>query len=170
MFYQFIQSPKYWVLMFISTLTAEAVALYYQYVLDDYPCVICIHIRIWVAALLLWSLLGFYLRRSDKGLLTACAGAFFIVIGLLERSYVLYGTEQGWVDGMCSYALNFPSWFAVDVWFPWIFEVQGACGYTPELIWGITMAQVLLVISVLGLIITLAALLISVKALLANRG
>ena len=130
---------------------------------------VCIHIRIWVAAFLLWSLAGLWMRQSVKGLILANLVAFVISIGLLERTYVLYGTEQGWVDGMCTFALGFPSWFALDVWLPWIFEVQGACGFTPELIWGITMAQGLIVSAILAWFITLVMLVVSIKALFVSR-
>ena len=46
-----------------------------------------------------------------------------------------------------------PSWFAIDVWFPQLFKVQTSCGYTPELLFGITMAEALIVSSALLLVL-----------------
>ncbi|MDH3971388.1 MAG: disulfide bond formation protein B, partial [Gammaproteobacteria bacterium] len=42
-----------------------------------------------------------------------------------------------------------PSWFALDQWFPAMFKVWEACGYTPELLFGVTMAEALLVLSIM---------------------
>jgi disulfide bond formation protein DsbB len=47
-----------------------------------------------------------------------------------------------------------PDWFALDVWFPKLFKVWEPCGYTPELLFGITMAEGLLVFSVVMVLVT----------------
>ena len=52
--------------------------------------------------------------------------------------------------------LGLPWWFALDKWVPWLFEVQTSCGYTPLIIFNITMAEVLLVISLVLLLVTAA--------------
>ncbi|MFC6670264.1 hypothetical protein [Marinobacterium aestuariivivens] len=36
-----------------------------------------------------------------------------------------------------------PAWFAPDQWWPWMFEIWEPCGYTPEMPFGITMAEAL---------------------------
>jgi disulfide bond formation protein DsbB len=41
-----------------------------------------------------------------------------------------------------------PGWFALDVWFPKLFKVWEPCGYTPELLFGVTMAEGLVLFSV----------------------
>lgn len=46
--------------------------------------------------------------------------------------------------GSCSFDLGLPSWLALDKWMPLIFKVQTTCGYTPELAFGVSMAEVLL--------------------------
>ena len=50
--------------------------------------------------------------------------------------------------------------FALDQWIPSLFEVQTSCGYTPLIIFNITMAEVLLVLAAL-LLITAAAVFIA---------
>ena len=37
---QFSQSKLYWILLITLGLSLEAAALYYQYVLDEWPCVL----------------------------------------------------------------------------------------------------------------------------------
>jgi disulfide bond formation protein DsbB len=70
-----------------------------------------------------------------------------IFLGLLERSYQLLGTERGWIFGSCDFELGLPTWLDLQGWFPALFKVWEACGYTPELLFGITMAEALIVIS-----------------------
>ena len=64
--------------------------------------------------------------------------------------------ERGWVFGDCTMELGMPAWLALDKWAPTIFEVQTSCGYTPLILFNITMAETLLVISLLLLIISAA--------------
>ena len=78
-----------------------------------------------------------------------------IFAGLAERSYQLYGVEQGFIMGSCEMASGLPAWFALDKWIPAIFEVQTTCGYTPELFFKITMAETLLVYSVLFFVLSM---------------
>lgn len=140
-------SPLYWLALLILVLLLEGVALFYQYRLDYWPCVLCIHVRIWLAALGLLALLMLMLRRAPVAghLATGVIG-----VGLLERSWLLLGTERGFIeDAGCGMELGLPAWLALDDWLPWLFEVQTSCGYTPELLFGITMAEALLVFSAL---------------------
>jgi len=76
--------------------------------------------------------------------------------GFLERSWRVLAVERGWIFGDCDINLGMPEWFALDKWIPTLFEVQTACGYTPLIIFGITMAEMLVVISVLMLIMSAA--------------
>jgi disulfide bond formation protein DsbB len=126
----------------------EAVALTYQHVLEYLPCVLCIHVRIWVLGFILLALLAIWVRSSRPLLITAHLLNTLIMVGLLERAWLLLGTERGTVEGSCEMDLGFPGWFALDVWFPRMFRVWEPCGYTPELLFGITMAEALVVFSV----------------------
>jgi disulfide bond formation protein DsbB len=137
----------YWLALVVLGLSMEAVALTYQHVLEYLPCVLCIHVRIWVLAFILLALLTLFLRRSWPLLVTAHVLNTVIMVGLLERSWMLLGTERGIVEGTCGMDSGLPGWFALDVWFPTLFKVWEPCGYTPELLFGITMAEALLVFS-----------------------
>ena len=37
-----------------------------------------------------------------------------------------------------------PDWFAVDRWFPSLFEVRNLCSFTPEMLLGLSMAESLM--------------------------
>ena len=76
-------------------------------------------------------------------------------IGLLERAWMLLGIERGTVEGSCSFDSGLPAWFALDQWFPAIFKVWEACGYTPELLFGITMAESLVLLGAVALLVSI---------------
>jgi len=151
------QSRIYWIALVLFGIALESAALFYQYVLDEWPCVLCIQVRIWVMAFILLGLLALFFNRSSGARRLFHGLSVVIMIGLLERSWRLLAVERGWIFGDCAMDLGMPAWFALDKWFPWLFEVQTSCGYTPLIVFNITMAEVLLVVS--------AAMLISCAAL-----
>jgi disulfide bond formation protein DsbB len=146
----------YWLALALIGLSFEAVALFYQYVLEEMPCVLCIQVRLWVMALIMVALLVLLLRRLRFIPVAGHLLTVVIAAGLLERSYQLLGTERGFVFGECGFDLGLPGWFTPDVWFPALFEVQTTCGYTPELLFGITMAEALIVVSAVFVPVSLA--------------
>ena len=147
-------SRWYWPAMAGLGSTFIAVALYYQYVLEQAPCVLCIQVRIWMVALIAVAVLALLLKTTWLNrvghVLTAVIAA-----GLLDRSYQLLGTERGFVFSDCGFDLGLPAWLSLDVWFPKLFRVEASCGYTPELAFGITMAEALIVFSALLLLTSL---------------
>ncbi len=143
----FARSAWYWVSLIAIGATSEGVALYYQYALDTRPCVLCIHVRIWMLCLILIASLALLIRRSRKLLVVMHTLTTLIVAGLLNTSYQLLGTERGWVFGSCDFNLGLPEWLALEEWLPSLFKIWEACGYTPELLFGVTMAEALLVMS-----------------------
>jgi disulfide bond formation protein DsbB len=155
------QSAWYWGALALFGGLVLAVALYFQYARNEWPCVLCIHARIWVLGFTLAALLGLIMRRNR--LLNGLAHGLVLVmaIGLLERAWILLGTERGTLFGDCSMDSGLPPWFALDKWFPQVFEVQASCGYTPELWSGFTMAEALLVTAVLLGIVSALQLLVS---------
>ncbi|VAW64265.1 Periplasmic thiol:disulfide oxidoreductase DsbB, required for DsbA reoxidation [hydrothermal vent metagenome] len=140
-------SRWYWIFLLFTGITLEASALFYQYVLGEPPCVLCIHVRIWVLGMVSLSLLALILRKFKAGLLAAHILMTLIMTGLFERSYQLLGVERGFIFGSCSMDSGLPPWFSLDSWLPYVFKIWAACGYTPELLFGITMAEALIVLS-----------------------
>ena len=134
-----------------------AAALYWQYSLGEDPCQVCIHARLWVVAIALTSAIMLLLPDTtgigSGGLILLLASS----IGLGERSYYLYEIENFRGNGSCQFTLGMPDWFAVDRWFPALFEVRNICSYTPEIAFGISMAEALLGISILIATISVTA-------------
>lgn len=158
---QFSHRKLYWILLIMLGLSLEATGLYYQYLLDEWPCVLCIHIRIWILAFIVLALLA--LLVGSKRWLTPLFHLIntAIMVGFAERSWQTLAVERGWVFGDCDMESGLPSWFALDKWFPAIFEVQTACGYTPLVVFNITTAEVLMLVSSLLLGVSLVLLAVS---------
>jgi disulfide bond formation protein DsbB len=151
------KSRSYWLMIAAASLAMLVIALYYQYVLGEEPCQVCIQARLWVFALLLVSMTLAalpkirVLRLSGNLLALACA------LGLGERAWFLYQLENGIGNGSCEFQLGMPDWFAIDQWFPSLFEVRNLCSFTPEMLFGLSMAEGLLLIAgLLGVFISCA--------------
>ncbi len=150
------KSGFYWVGLVLIGLASEAVGLFYQYVLEEDPCVLCIHVRLWMIALVIVAVFMLLLRHLRPALVAGHLLTVVIAAGLLERSYQLLGTERRFLVGDCGFDLGLPGWFTPDKWFPALFQVETSCGYTPELLFGITMAEALIVASAVFLLISIA--------------
>jgi disulfide bond formation protein DsbB len=81
-----------------------------------------------------------------------------MMIGFVERSWQTLAIERGWIFGDCNMDAGLPHWFQLDQWFPLVFEVKVACGYTPFMLFNISMAEILMVISALLLGLSLTCL------------
>ena len=123
-----------------------SVALYYQYALGDEPCQVCIHARLWVVAFTLIALVVLITPQITLIRVLGNLGVLFAGAGLIERARYLYRLENGIGDGSCQFQLGMPSWFAVDRWMPWLFEVRNLCSFTPEMLLGVTMAETLMAV------------------------
>lgn len=141
------RSRLYWLALIVLGISQETIALIYQHAWGDLPCALCIHVRLWIACFILLAMAALLVRRFRLLRTAAHALNTLIMVGLLERSWVLLGTERGTVMASCDFDLGLPAWLALDKWLPAVFEVQTTCGYTPELLFGITMAEGLVVMS-----------------------
>lgn len=159
---RFAASPWYWLGLAIVGLSMEALALVYQYKWNYGPCVHCIHVRIWLLGMIVVGFQGLFFRfwRVTNALLHAINAG--LMYGMLLTSQQLLGTERGTIFGSCNFDAGLPSWFALDKWFPAIFEVKESCGYTPELLFGVTMAEALVVFSWVMLILSVLMMVVSV--------
>ena len=145
---------RYWAILVLIGIALEAAALYYQYALDEWPCVLCIHVRMLVLAFVLICTLALFCTASTS-LMRLFHGLNTLIMGwLVERSWQVLAVERGWTFGDCDMDLGMPPWFALDKWLPSVFEVQTSCGYTPLILFQISMAEALLVISVVLLIMS----------------
>lgn len=138
-----------WWAMLLSGVGMFMAALYWQYALGEDPCQVCIQARLWVVAIALIGTVMLVLPDSAAARLGGLVLLLISSVGLGERSYYLYEIENFRGDGSCQFTLGMPDWFAVDRWFPALFEVRNICSYTPEIAFGISMAEALLVIAAL---------------------
>lgn len=156
------QNKWYWLSYIIGSIIVLADALYFQHVLEELPCLMCIQVRMLFSLLLILSLVGLLTRRNMVMNMLTNLSVLIINVSLTERSYQLLGTERGFVFGDCGFDLGLPGWFAIEQWMPWMYQVETSCGYTPEVLFGISMAEILMVLSVLllslGLCVFLAGL------------
>lgn len=155
----FFSSRSYWLSITAASLTMLVIALYYQYALGEEPCQVCIQARLWVFALLLLSMAIATLPENRHLRLAGNLLALTCTVGLGERAWFLYQLENGIGNGSCEFQLGMPDWFAIDQWFPSLFEVRNLCSFTPEMLFGLSMAEGLLLISgLLGIVISCALL------------
>jgi len=159
------QSHWYWLIYIIGGLTLLAAALFFQYYLDTPPCTMCIQVRLWISLFIIVSIVGLLTRNSIIMNIVANLSTLLIAAGLTELSYRLLGTERGFIFSDCGFDLGLPAWLALEEWLPWLYRIEASCGSTPEIIFGITMAEMLIVMSALLLLVTLAVFLASILSL-----
>lgn len=156
----------YWLALFVLGLLMEGGALYYQHVLGEEPCQVCIHIRILTAAFMLLSAVMLVLPSTK---LISLSGHLINSLGMMwlwERCWFLLSVENGNATSSCNFYLGFPDWFALDKWFPEVFEVRALCSFTPELLFGISMAQGLITIASVLVLASISLLIINSMQLL----
>lgn len=147
---------RYWVALVTLGILLEAAALYSQYVQGEWPCVLCIHIRIWIFGFITIGLVAIICDRWTPVIRFAHGLNILVMAGFVERSWRVLAVERGWIFGSCDMDAGLPPWFALDQWFPALFEVQAACGYTPLILFQISMAEILLVLSAMLLSLAVA--------------
>jgi len=136
--------------------------LFYQHVLKTYPCEVCIYIRVWLAAIALISLAGLVLKRWHWSKITSLVLLTGLALGLTSEVWAILQIEYNLGHGgACSYFANFPSWAKLDHWLPAVFEVQEACAATPKVLFGLSMADGLVAVS-LGFVVAFILSLISI--------
>ncbi len=160
------RSGWFWSALIVLCIMMEGGALFYQYVLEYDPCMLCVHVRAWVLAMMIAAVIGLFLRHSRIGLVLANLLTFGTIIGFAERAYVTLGTERGWVDGSCGdLESGYPAWLPLDKILPAVFQPLEACGLTPWIIpQFMSMAEALILIAAGLLLVMLVLLPNSIRA------
>jgi disulfide bond formation protein DsbB len=131
-----------WAAVILICIGLEAGALYFQLERMQFPCELCIYTRVWIAAIALTAAAGLMLRNTVWPARLAIAVELILSIGLATVVYELLALEYGFAAfGACSIYPNFPSWAPLDQWLPVLFKVQGPCAATPEVLFGLSMAD-----------------------------
>lgn len=157
---RFMATPWYWLIILLGGVALEAIALFYQHVLDEPPCVLCIQARLWTFGAIVAGSLGLILYRRWPGRLFSQSVLIVSLAGLLERSWVALQVERGTYDGVCGMDPGYPDWLPLDDWFPNVLQVWSMCGYSPDFLFGLTMVEgltygtaILLVLALAGMAI-----------------
>ena len=136
-----------WLLLIISALVLEGIALYFQYGMELQPCVMCVYERV--------ALFG-----------VAFAGLFVSVVKglLLSLKHVDYQLHPApW--NQCSYLPEFPQTLPLDKWFPVLFQPTGSCEDVAWSFLGFSMAQWIVVMFAVYLLVLLVVLISQFKRL-----
>ncbi len=158
-----IQAKSFWIALIILSLSMNGLALFFQYVLEEPPCILCIHFRLLFVLITFFAIIGLLVRKNKALRIIALTGILGAFTFMTERAYQTLGTEKGFVSGECSAILNFPDWIAVDRWIPWLFQPMTSCGRTPELFFGITMAEALMAFTIVMTLLMAWSLLAAIR-------
>jgi len=149
-----------WLLLALTALILELVALFFQHVMLLQPCVMCIYERC-----ALFGVLG-------AGLVGAIAPATWLRYGAIF--ILIYSAAEGlrlsWQHTMiqlhpspfttCDFAARFPNWLPLDKWLPGVFVATGDCAERSWTFLTFGMPQWLVVVFsvflVIGVVILLA--------------
>ena len=143
--YELGQAAYFWLAGILYLLVMEIIALYYQYILQFYPCALCVQVRAWVVGAMLSSAISFYFRGSFWVRFFGLFLTIVFVSGAFYTSYYAWGVENGTVISTCSMGAGFPSFMPLDQWIPLFFGASGPCGQSPEMWFGLSMVETLMI-------------------------
>lgn len=137
-------SPRLWpwITVIIICIGLEGGALYFQEVIGLYPCELCIHTRVWLTGIALVCLLALFVRGYTWPRRIGLFALLALTLGLSRTTWQLMALDYGWgYESDCGLVSVFPSWAPFDEWLPILFRVQDACSATPEVAFGLSMAD-----------------------------
>jgi disulfide bond formation protein DsbB len=144
---KFYLRRRWWLLLVSSMLLLESSALYFQYMLELDPCMLCVFQRAAVTGILIAGLVGVINPLNQWVRFTAYAiwGASNLWGAYTASKHA--GLQLGFIEQSLTCEYNAPTWFMLDKWVPWIFEPTSI--YCDEIKWsffGFSMPQVMVVI------------------------
>ena len=119
-----------WLLLALSASALELCALFFQYVMDLAPCIMCVYQRVAICAIILAGFTGFI---GSRFLITRTLAYILWGIGaiwglLIAIEHVEIQKSSGSLFYSCEFIPNFPSWAPLHEWIPFLFEATGDCG------------------------------------------
>jgi len=150
--YQFISNlPKQrlpWVLLALTGMGLEASALFFQYVMELSPCVLCVYERVAIMGIIIAGLVGAIapanpvIRLSGFTLWFVSAG--YSLSLAIEHTDIQLNPSP---FSTCDFFPNFPTWAQLHEWAPWLFNPTGFCDEINWQFLSFTMPQWLIVAS-----------------------
>lgn len=162
-FYQFGQSRLFWIAGIVYLLLLEGIALYYQYVLDMFPCALCVQIRAWLYGAILTAAFSAVFVERFRYRFAGLILTILLLGGGLYTSWYAWGVEKGTIISNCTFGAGFPEFMPLDQWIPVLFEAQGICGQSPTMWLGISMVEWLLITLTPPMLVLLALLILHTR-------
>ena len=140
--------PRAWLLLAVTALAFEFCALFFQYVMDLAPCIMCIYQRVAIFAIFFAGLIGYYAseyliaRIISFGLWGT--GAIWGLLIAMEHVEMQSATLSLFFT--CEIVPNFPDWAPLHQWLPFLFEATGDCGDINWQLLGYSMPQWMILI------------------------
>ncbi|XQW83832.1 disulfide bond formation protein DsbB [Thalassotalea piscium] len=132
-----------WQLLALTALGLELAALYFQYVLDLQPCIMCIYQRAAIWAIFFAGVIGSFGAKYLLARISAFAlwgtGAIWGLLISLEHVEAQSSAMSFMFS--CEFVPNFPSWAPLHEWIPALFAATGDCGDINWHFLGYTMPQ-----------------------------
>jgi disulfide bond formation protein DsbB len=137
-----------WLFLALSALGLELCALFFQYVLELAPCIMCVYQRVAICSIILAGFTGFIGCRFILARIVAYAlwgvGAIWGLIVALEHVEIQGNTNSLFFS--CDLYPNFPTWAPLHEWIPFLFEATGDCGEISWQFLGYSMPQWMIVV------------------------
>ncbi len=141
-----------WLLLFISAVIFECIALYFQHVMQLSPCTLCIYQRCAIFGVMLAALIAI------------CAPTL-LLIRLLSLGVWIYSSWQGLSFAReqtsmqlnpspfatCELFVQFPDFLPLNKWLPSVFEAYGDCALKQWAFMSLEMPQWMIIIFVIYL-------------------
>ena len=143
-FYELGQSVYFWLAVIVYLVMMEGIALYYQYVLQFFPCALCVQVRAWVIGAIISAGVSAYFKATFWIRFVGLSATIFFMSGALYTSWNAWGVENGTVISSCTIGAGFPTFMPLDQWVPFFFGADGPCGQSPEMWLGLSMVETLL--------------------------
>ncbi|MDN4504353.1 disulfide bond formation protein DsbB [Alteromonadaceae bacterium BrNp21-10] len=142
------EHPGAWKLLALSALALEVTALYFQYVMDLAPCIMCVYQRTAILGILVSAIFGIFV--SQHGLLRFIAmlgwGVSAVWGLLIAYEHVDIQTSVNSFFANCEIVPNFPAWMPLHEWLPQVFAATGDCGDIEWRFMSMSMPQWMMVI------------------------
>lgn len=136
-----------WGLLFVSALCLEISALYFQYVMDLRPCIMCIYQRTAVFGIMFAAMPAMLVNNLITRIMGYTGWGISAIWGLLIAiEHVDIQTAVNPFFATCEFVPNFPSWIPLHEWLPNIFGATGDCGDINWSFMDMTMPQWMIVI------------------------
>ncbi len=123
----------------------EFIALYYQYILEFYPCSLCVQIRAWIVGVIILSTINSFITRYRCISWINLTLIILLLAGAIYTSWYAWEVEKGTIVSSCAFGAGFPEFMLLDEWIPWLFEATGDCGQSPAMWLGFSMVEWLLI-------------------------